>query len=199
MDRIFKQAIIMMVFVLLIGGVSFGIYQLVRVEPTCTDNIQNQGEMGIDCGPVCGNLCAPQILSLVVEATTLLSAGDGNYDAVTRVDNPNISYGSSLVQYALVLQDDTGAELVRYPGSFFIGPGRNRLVVQNLSSVPGKPAQAQLVISDVQWQKVNVSETLPVEFSVRRESFTSPNRAGVTHRYERVLYNDSDFAFARAD
>lgn len=199
MDRVFKQAIIAMAFVLLIGGVSFGIYQLVRVKPTCTDNIQNQGELGIDCGPVCGNLCAPEILSLQVETTTLLSAGDGKYDAVTRVDNPNISYGSSQVQYALVLQDGTGAELGRYPGSFYIGPGRNRMVVQSLSGVSGEPAQARLVISDVQWQKVNVSETLPVEFSVRREAFTSPNRAGVAHRYEGVLFNDSDFDFARVD
>ncbi len=199
MDRVFKQAIVAMVFVLLIGGVSFGIYQLVRVRPTCTDSIQNQGELGTDCGPVCGNLCAPQILSLSVEATTLLNAGGGNYDAVTRVNNSNISYGSSQVQYALVLQDGTGAELARYPGSFYIGPGRNRMVVQNLSGVSGEPAQARLVISNVQWQKINVSETLPVEFSVRRESFTSPNHAGVAHRYEGVLFNDSDFDFARVD
>ena len=53
---------------------------------TCTDNIQNQNEEGVDCGGVCAKLCvAPPVTALWSRAVRI---APGVYHAVALVKNP---------------------------------------------------------------------------------------------------------------
>lgn len=38
-----------------------------KIEPTCHDEIQNQGELGVDCGGPCGNECPPSCENFIID------------------------------------------------------------------------------------------------------------------------------------
>src|SRR5258706_13924671 len=107
MPRIFKQLFIGSVYLLIIFGIAYGVYDSTRVQPTCTDKIQNQGEQGVDCGVVCGNLCAPAIVPLQVKDVQIFKEGS-KYDFLATIANSNALYGSGEVAYQIDYLDSTG-------------------------------------------------------------------------------------------
>ena len=52
LKRTFRRVAIFLVFALIIGGASYLIFAN-KIPATCSDNIKNQNETGIDCGGSC--------------------------------------------------------------------------------------------------------------------------------------------------
>ena len=73
--------------------------------PTCSDNIQNQGEQGVDCGGPCAKLCSSQVSQPVVRFTQAVVAGPGRTDVIAYIDNPNVSAAARGVKYDITLYD----------------------------------------------------------------------------------------------
>ncbi len=195
MDRLVKQILITIVFALIVGGTVFGMYSFFRVSPTCSDHLQNQGEQGVDCGPVCGNLCAPAVQPLQIKGTTLLKDGGNRYDAVAQVYNPNSIYGSDMVHYELSYIDAVGGVLKTDAGAFYILPQQTRVLVKTAVSISGTPAHIELKLTDAQWQKVDPGTA--VDFTVGSEQYQEqPDKSAV---YRAVLTNRSDFDFDTVD
>jgi hypothetical protein len=195
MPRAAKQIIIALIYIALWTGVGAAGYDILTPDATCTDGIQNQEEQGVDCGPVCGKLCDPEVQALQVKSVKVLPTGTG-YDLFAEVFNPNLIYGSGQVSYQLVVQDAQGTPLLTENSSLYILPKQTRYLVRVGLRVSGTPASANLSITAVQWQKADFADTA-IDFPVRREQYTDNGQAGAS--FEGVLFNNSDFDFGRVD
>lgn len=198
MNRLSKQLIYGGAFLLIVFGVLWLGYRAVVPGATCSDGIQNQGEEGLDCGAVCGINCPPPLQALVPHAVQVIRYGDGSYDAVAELENPNAAYGASKVDYSLVLTDQAGAEIMRRRGTTYVNPVQPRYLVFPLSGITQKPAKAELQFdpAQVQWGALNIDQAGSVQFPVRREEMQA---ASGSFRYSATATNRSNFDFDRVD
>src|SRR3989344_956254 len=115
--RVQKQIIIGLVFIFIFGGIGYGIYSGLVTKASCTDGIKNGQEEGVDCGILaCGKACEPAIMPINIISSQFFQVGQGDYDFVARVSNPNVSYGASRVEYSLGSSS----------GFFYIIPGQTK-------------------------------------------------------------------------
>jgi hypothetical protein len=108
--------------------------------PTCSDNVQNQGEQGIDCGGPCPYLCTALEQSPVVLFTQVLHVG-GRTDLVAEVENKNTSAAAKNVPYTISLYNSKHALIQKVNGTIDLPPGATEPVyIPGIYS--GLPAQA---------------------------------------------------------
>ncbi len=193
-----KQLIIGLVFVLILGGVGYGIYSGLVTGASCTDGIQNGKEEGVDCGSLaCGKVCPVPIQALQIEYVQIIYVPDTDRssDVAIKVYNPNIEYGVSLGSYDLVIRDPSGMELDRLADNkFYMLPGQTKYLI--LTVVEGLAlGEASVEIKSAQWEKLNVPDN-SVNFTLRRKDY-HPTPDG--SELEAVLYNDSNFDFDKVD
>ncbi len=155
-SRILKQMTISFGYFVFFGVVFFGVYYLfIRVPPTCTDGKQNQDEMGIDCGGICANQCELPLNAkdIVTREAAFVPAGQGSYDVLARIYNPNDIAGASQFSYKLALRDSAGNMLVEKSGTSFILPQETKYLFEFHLSTQTRPAKATLEISEVSWER----------------------------------------------
>lgn len=153
MSRNLKRAIIIAVYLAIFAGIAYWIYSANRAPSSCSDGKQNQNETGVDCGGVCGQ-CAPEISAKDLEIldVTLMVGGEGKYDVVAEIRNPNTLYGASEIQYEVILKDAQGDIIERVGGSTLTLPNQKRYIAE--LNIPSTivPTRAELKIFDnVQW------------------------------------------------
>src|SRR5947209_735804 len=100
--------IVFVTFVLITG---YFYYYFLKPVPSCFDNKQNQGELGVDCGGTCAALCKSQTSNLLVLWSRSLQVRPGLYDAVAYVENPNSAAGLGQIGYTFTLYDAQGKEI----------------------------------------------------------------------------------------
>lgn len=190
-DRTQKQIIIGLVFVLILGGISYGIYSSLAPKVSCTDGIQNGKEEGVDCGALaCGKVCEPAIMPIEVLSTRVftISISNGDFDFVAKLYNPNTSYGASRVEYSIDSFD--------YHGFTYILPGQTKYVIlTSLKKSPIKKESTALVINSAQWEKLDIPNN-DVNFILRRKDY-HPTQRGA--ELDAALFNDSNFDFDKVD
>jgi len=71
--------------------------------PSCTDNTQNQGEHGVDCGGPCAYLCVDQKSAPVVSLQRALVQTQNRADVIAYVENPNFDSAAESVSYTITL------------------------------------------------------------------------------------------------
>ena len=183
--RLQKQVIIGLVFVLLLGGAAYGIFdKLFLIEATCFDQVQNGKEEGVDCGTLaCGKLCEEPVRPLEVLMEKVIEVRPGDYDFVAQISNPNTNYGASRIEYHI-------PEFNR-SGSSYILPGQTKyLVVTSLKS--NQPvSSAKLLVSSVTWEKLDIPEN-EVSIEMVREGMVN---SGQGSSLEGVLSNNSSYDF----
>lgn len=196
-ERLIKQITVAFVFCILIGGITYTVGDVLTPDPTCYDQKQNQKEEGIDCGTVCGKSCELAIVPLEVLSSELISQGDGDFDFVGRVRNPNTVHGASNVSYEIILKAADDSELRRINGSFYILPVQTKFIVKSPLKIEGA-TKADLVIKDATWNKVNIAD-LRIDFPLIREQHGTVALPGVKYQIEGVTENRSDFDFDQVD
>ena len=88
-------------------------------SPTCFDGIQNQGELGGDCGGPCNLLCSAQYAPLNVLWSRFSKVDDGVYNVLAYIENPNIDAGANNLNYVFRLYDKDGILLKERYGQTF--------------------------------------------------------------------------------
>ncbi|MBI2046126.1 MAG: hypothetical protein HYT28_01755 [Parcubacteria group bacterium] len=111
---------------LLLG--SFSLYKALNPLPSCTDNKQNQNETGVDCGGVCPNACISDVRPLITLWSRVLPAGEGMYDAVGFIENPNVHAGIPAIAYTFKLYDKENLLVAERSGKTFINPNERFIV-----------------------------------------------------------------------
>lgn len=186
--RIQKQLIIGLVFILIFSGIGYGIYSGLVIEASCTDGIMNGQEEGLDCGTLaCGKTCEPAIMPLNIITSKFFKVGDGDYDFVAQISNPNTSYGASRVEYHL--------DAFNYLGATYILPGQTKWLVLTALKSPKESGDINLVIDNAQWEKLDIPNNV-INFVLRRKDYRLTAKGS---ELEAVLYNDSNFDFDKID
>ena len=193
-----KQIIIGLVFIFIIGGISYGFVDYLFVtEPTCFDSVKNGREEGVDCGLLaCGVACEPVVLPLNIISQKLIEVMPGDYDFVAQINNPNSSLGASMARYNLNLAGDTGASSIR-SGTFYILPGQTRFIIITGVRSGTSLSKISMNITEVKWERVK--NFVNVNFLVQRKNYSIVNRNGVFSELEAVILNNSDFDFDKVE
>jgi len=126
-----RQLLIIFSFIIILG-IGLGVYYflLVRIPTGCTDKVQNEGELGIDCGGPCDKICSNEIIPLSVEWKRVFKTNDGKYDAAALVVNKNNFLGIPAVGYMFSLKDSRGVFVTEKSGSIFINPNEKVLIFE---------------------------------------------------------------------
>jgi hypothetical protein len=109
--------------------------------PSCSDNIQNQNEVGIDCGGPCPYLCTSQELSPTVLFTKAISNNAGRTDVVASIENINATAGAKDVPYTLTLYGVGQVLIQEVTGTIDLPPSSSVPVF-----VPGISSGSQKVV-----------------------------------------------------
>ena len=112
-------SVILFVVLFIIG---FILWPYVFKAPTCSDNLQNQGEAGVDCGGPCIKLCSVQVNDLKVLWTRAFKVTDGVYDALAYVENQNFDAALKKVVYTFSLYDTNNILVAKRVGKTYITP-----------------------------------------------------------------------------
>ena len=155
MPRLAKQFLYGLFFILFFSGIAFGFYRLfLKPAGSCFDTVQNQGEEGVDCGVVCGNICLPADLRQieVVGAATVFHPSPDRVSVLAKIQNANAAVGARHFSYELHFYDDAGNALRMEQGDSFIYPREIKYLAHFAdSSGLEKAHRADIVIRDPQW------------------------------------------------
>lgn len=191
-----KRLTIIVIYIFLFLGIVLGLYLWLRPVPSCFDGKQNQNEGGIDCGGVCSQTCAENVIGepLVIEEATAFLAGENTYDAVMRVTNPNNAIGAKLFHYTLKLLDDHGEVLVVTTGESWVLPEETKTLLAFGLETTGKPEKALLTINDVVWTKL-INYDIEPKLGVYNQAYVRSNQPGEFGVVTGLVTNESDYDF----
>lgn len=116
------------VILLILGAIAAAFLIIVGIAtfyktPSCTDNVQNQDEAGIDCGGSCQYLCVAQQQPPTVLFTKALQNGAGRIDVVALVENKNAVAAAKDVPYRIRLYGSGQILIQEMNGTFDLPPG----------------------------------------------------------------------------
>jgi len=138
--------------------------------PTCSDNIQNQGEAGIDCGGPCQYLCTALEQPPVVLFTHVLHVG-GRTDIVAEVENKNVSAAAKNVPYTISLYNSKNTLIQKVTGTLDLPPRSTEPVY-----IPGVYSGKQKVTSAF----ITIPPTSPEWFTLANNSYVVPTVSNIT-------------------
>lgn len=167
-----KQVIYGALYLLIFAGIVAGIYYaFFYIRPSCFDNIQNQGEAGVDCGGTCAKVCIPTNLSTIsvlgngVQVFNIFPAHSLlpiHYGLLAQVANVNAGYASPDFGYRFDLYDASGTVFQSVSGhSFLYGSEVKYLAVPNVAAT-APVGHAALVIENPTWVPAGAMGLIPL-------------------------------------
>ncbi len=196
-QRIGKRINIVIIFLVLFSIISFTLFYFFSSSATCFDGIKNQSEKEVDCGGTCAP-CRDAALTkdIIIEKVATTLGGNGSYDVVARIVNPNDVIGASSFHYVFTLKDSTGNIIATREGNTFILPADSRYVAELGISVTNSsvPASIDFVISDVSWEKLN--EIGKPQIGVFGKNFGA-NPAGEGSEADAIVRNQSTYSLKK--
>ena len=128
--RTFILSIIASFFIAIIALV---LISVLYKSPSCSDNIQNQNEVGVDCGGVCPYLCSMQIKEPTVRFVSMLQNVGNRIDAIAYVDNSNTNAAVINAPYKIELYGADAKQIAQYKGVVDLPPhGEVPIFVPNI-------------------------------------------------------------------
>jgi hypothetical protein len=141
----------------LVGAVALFWYVFFYAPPSCSDNIINQGEGGVDCGGPCARMCvAPRVDALW---TRPVKVADGVYHGVALIKNPLADASGTTIEYQLSLYDAGNILIAAREGTFDILPGQTRTLFEaNIITGSRVPVRAFTIINNGSWRTAEPQE-----------------------------------------
>lgn len=186
------------IILLILGAVVVAFFATVLIAtfsktPTCSDNIQNQSEQGIDCGGPCPYLCTAQQQPPTILFTKAISNGFGRTDIIASIENKNISAAAKNVPYKIILYGTGQALVQEVTGTIDLPPGtRVPIYVPGIASGNQVVTKAFLSITaPPQWFTLSTSA-----ISAPLVSNTSQGGTQDAPRIEAILTNPTTIPFS---
>ena len=130
MYRVAKQFLYGTFYLLILGGISWGIYSFeLKPAPSCVDNRQNGNETEIDCGGDCVSCATKNLLPLQVSAAELFSH-NGFYSASAIVKNPNQALAIKSFDYQFDFYDSGNQLLKSVANKSFLYAGEEKNIAE---------------------------------------------------------------------
>lgn len=184
MNRTGKQFAVGFVFLiilaLIIGGIWFFYF---KPAPSCTDNKQNQKEIGIDCGGPCIP-CEVKGVNLVTEELKTFPAGKDETTLLVKIRNPSLHF-SAKFYYQFELGGALPLQSRELVGRETLAPGATEyVVVPNLAINPKDISGFDFNITELNWSE---EKSLLPNIRISRQTNIVNTKVTVTG----VLFNDS--------
>jgi hypothetical protein len=118
---------------LIVGAVAVAFLSIVLIStiyetPTCSDGVQNQDELGVDCGGSCSYLCTAQVQPPTILFTKAITNSVGRTDVVALVENKNTGAAAKDVPYQVALYGAGQTLLQNISGRLDLPPGSTQVV-----------------------------------------------------------------------
>ena len=119
-----RQFFYVIVFIVFLGILGFLIiYPQVNKIPSCTDDVQNGNEVGIDCGGSCARACSFQVDQISVLWARTFEVIPGRYNAVAYLENHNKNTAIYKISYKFRFADKDNIYIGKRDGETFVPPG----------------------------------------------------------------------------
>lgn len=161
-----QTSIILVLLGLATIPILFIVYKVASIPPTCSDKIQNQNEVGVDCGGPCSLLCKSQVSDLVVSWKRFFFVGSGVYNVIVYVENPNVEAGAKDVPYQIRIYNADGISMYERHGATTIPAKRSVPIIETGISFGSQvPARIEFKFDgEIVWTK-QVSKESPLSTS----------------------------------
>jgi len=152
-----KQLLYLFIVIIVVAGILFFIWTRLTA-PTCFDNIQNQGEGGIDCAGPCAKQCLGEIKELNVVWSRILAVNDNQYDIVALVENPNLYLAAPSLKYKFNIYDKNNALITSKEGETFISPANTFPIFETGINFGSRtPSSVSLEFQkDIVWERLEL-------------------------------------------
>lgn len=162
-------------------------------DPTCVDEIQNQNETGVDCGGVCSP-CFSTVQDLKIKKAEFVFGGNGTYDAVVRISNPNGNAGSPKFSYKAELKGEAGNVIDTKSGQSYIMPAEDKYIPMIGFAVgeSQRPTNISFEIMETEWKHFNERQQPP--FSISSKGFKPGEGISGGEAYG-IVRNESPYDF----
>jgi hypothetical protein len=159
-----RQTLILLIIAIVIGaGVALTLIATLYHAPSCTDNKQNQGEEGIDCGGPCTYLCTAGESAPYVEFVRQLSPSPGRTDVIAYVENRNATAAAKGAKYTITLYGTDNLVVAQKSGTVDLPPkALVPIFVPNFYSGYQTVARAFLEFDDASFKWYRYEDTRPV-------------------------------------
>ncbi|MER3570499.1 MAG: hypothetical protein C4348_02790 [Patescibacteria group bacterium] len=155
-DRFLKQLIYLLIFLSpFLIFVFLKTYTVLKPEPTCFDNIKNQGEEDVDCGGPCPPCEIKNLDPLIKYPVKFVKYPDESIDVFAKVFNPNKEWSLKELEYSFKFYDKNN-KLVFQTEKKKIPLGNNEtkyIVEQNLKIPYFEKIELELIIDPFKWIK----------------------------------------------
>lgn len=110
--------------ILVLPALVFGGYLLWQFyqPPTCYDGVQNQDELGVDCGGSCQAVCQDLAQDASVVWSRSFNVSGPVYNSVAYIENPNVNLVAQEVPYSFKLYDAENVLITERQGVITIPP-----------------------------------------------------------------------------
>ena len=194
-----KQLVIAFVAAAVVVGTAFLMWRLTIYEtPTCFDDLQNQDEVGIDCGGACEPCTAlPQDIRL--NMLEWVSGEDGTIDALMTLENPNVQWGVRTLPFTIFFEDENGGRIgEERDGTAFLLPLETRGVVSQAIPGPQGPLRPRVSFEEPVW--VEVPDRVRDDgLVVLDTTFTRLTEGPDVAEVRGLIRNDSPFTYDRIE
>lgn len=192
-----KRFVIASAYSLIIVLLAVGVYYAFFKAPeTCSDNRQNQDEQGTDCGGVCQAVCKEVVVGtdLQIAEVAFVEGGNGQYDVLGKVYNPNDEIGAASFTYIAELKDGSGNVLAMRSGKSYILPQENKYILELNLAAQSSPVTVSIRISEVEWAKFSGYQEKPAINIYQKRYGPISSGAGFGEAYG-LLSNESSYDF----
>jgi hypothetical protein len=160
-----------------------------KKTPSCTDGVQNQGEVGIDCGGPCPYLCTAEVQPPTVLFTKALTNNAGRTDVAASIENKNATAAARNVPYSITLYGSGQVLIQEVTGTLDLPPGATQTIF-----IPGITSGKQPVVNAF----LSIASSSPEWFTMATDPRIMPSVSNTTlsgsasaPRIDAVLANGS--------
>jgi len=157
------------------------IFLLIYRAPTCTDGKRNQGEAGIDCGGPCRAVCASAAIEPIVWWQRFFQISPGVYNAVARVENPNVDSAVTRAKYIFRLYDKANVVIASREGETNIPP-RQIFYIFEGGLATGERLSVKATfefLSPLNWTVKEATMPLSITGQILSKASTTPRLDGI--------------------
>lgn len=127
-----RQFVYLAGLLIFIGVILFALfYSVLFKEPTCSDNVRNGGEIGVDCGGACMKFCSAQVLEPAILWSRAFHVSGSSYNVLAYVENKNKDAGAVEVPYEFRVYDEKGLLITTREGKTFIPPNQRFAIFES--------------------------------------------------------------------
>lgn len=155
-----RQSLVLLVFfALLLGFASLVYFAYFKPVPTCSDGLQNQAELGIDCGGECTKVCESEVSPLITFWTRVFLVSDGEYDAAALIENSNAGYGIRNLTYTFKAYDRENVLVFEKRGTTFVNEKERFVIVEPRVKADNRtPVRAIVEFEEINWERLGSRE-----------------------------------------